>query len=510
MAHRRSLPTRPPAPGAPTLAHPVLGQKKTAPLTTAFNALFARARAAFDDPRVYELAHTFAQASVLSLGRHTIAGTLTTAGRQQVDWSSVYRLFERGRFDPEHLFAVPLKAVLAARPKASPLFAVLDDTRLPKRGKKIADSAWRHDSQGPPFAHQILWAQRLVELSALLPATPGQPSPARAIPVDLQLQSVPVRPGKMATDEERRAHKSLLKSHALPAMAAGRVAALRQSLDEAGEGRRALHVAVDGGYTNKTLFRAIPTGVTLIGRIRKDAKLFAPPPATAAEGEEGKRGRRRLYGKVLATPKHLLDDKTAPWKTATVFAAGRARTFEYKTQERCRWASGAGGRDLRVVVVRPLTGHDGCGRLFFTHPGYLVSSDPELAVEEILQAYVWRWEIEVGFREQKTQLGLGEAQVWTRPAVSRVLAFQAFVYGLLLLAGRTEGVEAPTAPKWRGEKRAGARMTLGELVGAMREEVWGEALSAGNKTGFACGGTMKTKPPKLQNTLKSAVIYASR
>jgi hypothetical protein len=63
----------------------------------------------------------------------------------------------------------------------------------------------------------------------------------------------------------------------------------------------------------------------------------------------------------------------------------------------------------------------------------LLCSEASLPVELILQAYLWRWEIEVAFREEKTLLGLGEAQVRTNPAVGGVPAFVAATYAYLHL-----------------------------------------------------------------------------
>jgi len=43
-------------------------------------------------------------------------------------------------------------------------------------------------------------------------------------------------------------------------------------------------------------------------------------------------------------------------------------------------------------------------------PAYLIVSDPHLSLQSIVQHYVRRWEIEVNFRDEKTLLGVGEAQ----------------------------------------------------------------------------------------------------
>jgi len=91
----------------------------------------------------------------------------------------------------------------------------------------------------------------------------------------------------------------------LSKVGAERITHLRNQLnEEPATKQRELVVAVDGGYTNRTVFREKPEGATLIGRIRKDAHLFDAPAQT-----DGARGRRRLYGEALRTPEQLRQDE---------------------------------------------------------------------------------------------------------------------------------------------------------------------------------------------------------
>jgi hypothetical protein len=59
--------------------------------------------------------------------------------------------------------------------------------------------------------------------------------------------------------------------------------------------------------------------VALIGRIRKDAKLYALP-----DPESHGRGRKPSYEDRLPTPEQLRQDDTTPWLTVSVFAAAYA------------------------------------------------------------------------------------------------------------------------------------------------------------------------------------------
>ena len=103
-------------------------------------------------------------------------------------------------------------------------------------------------------------------------------------------------------------------------------------------------------------------------------------------------------------------------------ASGAQHQFEVKTLSAARWA-GTGDRTVRVVIVRPLSYRPRKGsKLLYRHPAYLICTAPDLPLADFLQAYLWRWEIELNFKEEKTTLGMGEAQTRTIPSVEAVPA----------------------------------------------------------------------------------------
>ena len=87
------------------------------------------------------------------------------------------------------------------------------------------------------------------------------------------------------------------------------------------------------------------------------------------------------------------------------------------------------------------------------------------------------------FREEKTLLGLGEAQVRTEPTVANIPAFIAAMYAYFHLAA-VSGLRPPILPrpKWRRSKQDD-RCTTGNLIGLLRSELWGRALGV-NFRGF--------------------------
>lgn len=439
----------------------------------------------------------------MGLGRRTVTGMLTASAQQGLDWSAAYRLFEHERFDGEALFSPALRAVSAGLGEPEPLVAMMDDTLIRKRGRKVHGAAWKRDPLGPPFCNNFIWGQRFVQLSAALPESPG-PSRARGVPVDWTHCPLPPKPRRKAPAEQWAQYKELQRSMKVSAVGAERLRALRAALDAQGQPQRQLLVALDGTFTNQTLFRVLPERTVAIGRLRKDAKLFAVPP----EPDSPRRGRKRYYGQPLPSPEQMRQDPSIPWIEVKAWAAGQLQSFELKTCSPVRWR-GTGARDVRIVVIRPLAYRPRKGaRLLYRDPVYLVCSDPGLPLQRLLQAFVWRWEIEVNFRDEKTVLGVGEAQVRTPTAVQAVTAFIVAAYAFLLLAAAQTGRIALPPPKWR-QAQPPQRDSTPRLLGALRHQLWGRALGV-NLTHVAHNKEGRTTDVQIASALPSAVLYAFR
>lgn len=473
-------------------------------MMAAFEQLFEQTRPAYTQERTFERARTLAMSSLVGLGRRTVSGMLCASAQQFSDWSAAYRLFERQRFDTDALFAPARRKVVERLSPVEPLVVMMDDTLIRKRGRKVHGTGWKRDPLGPAFCSNFVWGQRFLQISAAVRDLSGT-GQARAIPIDLTHAPSPVKPGKRASAEDWEEYRIRQKGMKVSSVGATRLCELRERLDQEDEGRN-LVVSVDGGFTNRTVFRNLPHNTVAIGRIRKDAKLFLPPSEEAVP----RRGRRRWYGTPLPTPEQIRQDETMPWITVKAFAAGTTHSFEIKTLAPARWL-GTGERDVRLVVVRPLAYRPRKGsRLLYRNPVYLLCTDPQLPLERLLQSYLWRWEIELNFRDEKTVLGVGEAQVRSKEAVSAVPAFLVATYAFLLLAGSDVrcGESMLPRPKWRTDAPA-QRVTAAQMIGMLRSQLWGKAMGV-NLGDFVNRKTDNLKPVFFENSLSSAVCYAFR
>jgi hypothetical protein len=118
----------------------------------------------------------------------------------------------------------------------------------------------------------------------------------------------------------------------------------------------------------------------------------------------------------------------------------------------------------------------------------------------------------VNFRDEKTLLGVGQAQVRADPSVESAPAFAVAAYGLLLVSAQrafgNSTVGLLPQPKWAAASK-GPRTSTQQLIHQLRAEVWGRALGINRFSGFASDLSPDSKPEKCTFPLASAVCYAN-
>ena len=446
-----------------------------------------------------------AYGALTCLGRQTVSGILTASGHQFIDWSAAYRLFSQNRMDIDQLFKVTKKEIIEEIGSDQMLIAHMDDTILKKSGKKIPGAAWRRDPLGPPFQTNFIWGQRFLQISMALPTQKGL-TQSRAIPVDFYHCPTAKKPGKKSTEEERQNYKELQKQLNLSKKGVERVKYLRQSLDQNGAKEKELYLSVDGSYTNSNVLKNLPERVTLIGRIRKDTRLHKLP-------EHSKNvGRKKVYGDQISTPEEIRKSDDIEWQEVKGWAAGREHVFNVKVVKDLRWEKAGGRHIVQLVIIRPLRYRlSKNSKILYRDPAYLICTDTNLDIEKLLQAYLWRWEIEVKFRDQKTLFGCGKAQVRNKKSIENMPAFITAIYAYLLIAAhktysRKGRNSVLPRPKWYPAKE-NQRLSTGEIINLLRSQLWAKALGSGNFTGFVKKEKHIRSMKNNANPVSSALFY---
>ena len=170
----------------------------------------------------------------------------------------------------------------------------------------------------------------------------------------------------------------------------------------------------------------------------------------------------------------MRQDKEVKWQTAQIFYGGQWRQIRCKQLRGVLWQGGARRQPLRLFVVAPTAYHKRqSGRLYYRRAAYLLTSDLDSSVEELLQIYFNRWQIEVNHREEKDTLGVGQAQLWNGVAVPKQPVLAVAAYSALLLAGlesygAKRGEPFAPLPKWRRDAK---RPSCLDLITLLRKEM---------------------------------------
>lgn len=457
---------------------------------------------AFVSPESWARGRRHCLSHLVGFGRHTITGLLRNQNRTQQDWSADYRFYAQDRVEVEKMFQQVRAQVEQCGGPDSPLVVAMDDSLLRKTGRRIFGSGYRRDPMSPPFHVNFVRGLRVLQISAAVRQGPA--GAARMIPIDFQHAALPAKPHKKAPPQQHQAYQAEKARRNINRVGGQRLACLRQHMDQGGSAGRQLLATVDGRFTNATVLRQIPPRTILIGRVRKDAVFYHPP-----ENQPG-RGRKRKYGQRCPTPEALLKDPSVPWQKLQAYSAGQTYTFKIKTMAPVYSAMDKGQRALRLLVIEPVPYRNNQNsKLQRRQPAYLICTDPALPIGELLQAYLWRWDIEVNFRDEKNLLGVGQAQVRSESSNQNAPALAVAAYAILLLASvKTYGAEGKPetfqSPSWYRRKPQ-QRATTNELINQLRYELWAHWLK-NNFTGFSPKNPPDHNGLKCDHPLPSALF----
>lgn len=430
----------------------------------------------------------------MGFGRHTITGLLRTQNRHQQDWTADYRFYAQERFDDDALLDLVRKILESHLDKPQPLVTAMDDSLLRKTGRKIHGVRYVRDPLSPPFHVNFVRGLRVLQISAALPDADGG---ARMVPVDFQHAVLPPKPSRKATAEELEAYQQERAKRNINKVGVQRIERLRQQMDQSGSTQRQLITTVDGRFTNSTVFKVVPERTTLIGRLRKDAVLYFLPQA------QPEKGRKRKYGSLAPTPEQLLKDESTPWQVVQACACGQKHEFKIKRLPAVVMRMNGAAMAVQVMVIKPLGYRLTVGgKLLYRQPAFLVCTDPELSLQEFLQDFLWRWDIEVNFRDEKTILKIGQGQVRNENSTQTAPALGVAAYSLLLLAatqtyGKNAVPDRQHQPKWY-RRRNNQRATTNELINQLRTELWAPSLRPGYFSDFLTASSADQKSTKCE------------
>lgn len=405
------------------------------------------------------------------------------------------------------LFDVVRQNVVSILPTTERIVAHLDDTVIRKRGRKIPGTSWNRDPLGPAFHTNFIWAQRFIQISLAVPGQQGVCCQARAIPIDFHHSPSIKKPKSSATEEEIQQFKEQRFLAKLSQQGSNRIELLRKKLNEDGCKNKMLCLSVDGSYTNHTVLKQLPSNTTLIGRIRKDTRLYLLPES------QPQKGRKKIYGQQLPTPEQIRKSSNFEYKSIKAWAAGKIHDFKIKIIENVRWRSAGQHHTLQLIIISPLGYRlTKSSKILYRAPAYLICTDANLKIEVLLQEYLWRWDIEVNFRDEKTLLGCGQAQVRNPESTENAPAFSVAMYAFLhlsaLLANKVRDQSMLPRALWDPPKKQ-QRLSTMEIVNMFRLQTWTKNLKT-NFLGFMQKQHESRSRRNCVEPLLAATLYARK
>lgn len=382
-------------------------------------------------------------------GRRTVTTWLRAAGVSD-DYQDYYYFLTCVGRKTESIATRLVALVLRVMALPQRVLLVIDDSPTKRYGPQVEGADVHHNPTpgpaGQPFLYGHIWVT--ISLALRHPEWGPLALPLRAILYVRQqtLSSIP---------KCRRWPRFATKLQ----LAARLVEWIVPLLKKAG---KTVWIVVDGGYTKRPFLRhVLKTGVTIVGRLRKDAHLRDLPP-TLKRGQRRGRGRPPKYGKKKISLAKRAGQKQG-WQTVVCTVYGEVVTKTYKTfLATYRPAGGV----FRVVLVRE------------DHGWYaFYCTNPNASVQDILEAFADRATIEQDFHDVKEVWGSGQQQVrniWTNLAVYNLNLWMHTLVELWAWNRRGEQLVDRSDSPWDDATR---RPSLANRRKALREQILRHELS---------------------------------
>jgi len=325
----------------------------------------------------------------------------------------------------------------------------IDDTTAGRYGRHVAHAGWYKDASatGPAIKGTVIhWAHNWI-VGAFTLRLPRWPKLRWVLPALFALYR---KKSDCGSDHPFATRQSLALQLIKDAAAALKNVVIR--------------IAVDGAYATREFLRNLPESVNAVSRIRRDAALHDLPP----KRRRGQRGRPRLKGRRLPTPKTLASRRKKNWRRITVSRQGR-EVSRLVLGITCLWYHVCGSKPIRLVIVRDPAGRQDDDFFFCT--------DAEVPDEQIVQRYYDRWGVEEAILEAKQHLGFEDTRGWCSRTVHRqaplAMVLVTLVKAWYHRCTATDSSLLPEAPPWNPDK---SRPSFADMLSSLRRALWEERI----------------------------------
>ena len=413
--------------------------------------------------------------ALLSPGRRTVAAALSSTGlRGAATFTNYHRVLNRSRWSSRAAARCLLGLLVAAFAPSGPVVVGIDETIERRWGARIKARGIYRDPVRSSRGHFVK-ASGLRWISLMLLAPVPFAGKVWALPFLTALA-----PSERYAQAQGRRHKPLTD----------RARQLLLLLARWLPGREVIAVA-DSSYAAIELLAAVRRHVTVITRLRLDARLFDPPPPRLP----GTKGRPRVSGARQPTLLGRLADPNTAWQRVTV--AG----WYGQGERRLDVVSGTAlwyhpGKQVPIcwILVRDVAGE--------FEPQAFICTDQAVDPLDMLRFFVRRWSVEVTFAEVRRHLGVETQRQWSDLAIARTTPCLLALFSLTTLWASSLAARGLVLPR-RAAWYAKTAVTFSDALAAVRRQIW----TAQDFSTSPNVRDMATIPRALLDSLTEAACY---
>lgn len=385
--------------------------------------------------------------ALLTPGRRTVTAALSIMGRRDTGgFANFHRVLNRNRWSSRAVARRLFTLLVATFVPQGPVIVGIDETIERRWGPKIKARGIYRDPVRSSRGHFVKASGlRWVVVMLLVP-----------IPWAGRVWALPflsaLAPSERFAREAGRRHKTLTD------WARQLLLQVRRWLPE-----RRLIVVADSSYAAIELLNDLRSHLTIVTRLRLDARLFEPPPPRPA----GKVGRPRLAGARLPSLAQRLEDGETAWNRVRIsgWYGGGDHHLEISSGTALWYHPGKPRVPIRWLLAR-----DGEGP---GEPQAFLSTDLQADPLDMLRWFVRRWAVEVTFAEARRHLGVETQRQWSDPAIARTTPALFGLFSLVTLWANDIANGAAIIP-WAAPWYRKAEPTFSDALAAVRFQFWRE------------------------------------
>jgi hypothetical protein len=376
------------------------------PLPEAIIAVWAPFAALFTQP-VWRQVQVLWMGAMLCRGPRTVASVLRVMGLGgERRFEKYHRVLNRARWSGLQGAKILLGLLIALLPASWDLEIVVDETIERRQGQRIqAKGRYRDAVRSTKGTVVKCYGLKWISLMLLVPL------PWSTRPWALPFLTI-LAPSERAHAKAKRRHKTTV------AWTVQAVKVITRWL-----GGRRWTLLGDGAYACVHLAHiGRARGVTLISRLRLDARLHAFPAPHAPR----RRGPKPLKGKRLPSLNARVQEALAHGKDLEIpWYGGTTRRVRVLSNTGLWYTPGERPVAIRWVLIVDPHGE--------AEPMAVFSTDVERPVALIIAQFVRRWNVEVTFEETRRHLGVETQRQWSDWAIARTTPALFALFSLVCL-----------------------------------------------------------------------------